>query len=99
MNRLNQRKHLVIGATGIAVLLIATWAGLNYDKLLSLLTTKVYSAYFAEAGGLEAGNLVQVSGYKVGEVSSIALDGPRVLVTFRIPTTCNWVTALRRRSS
>jgi phospholipid/cholesterol/gamma-HCH transport system substrate-binding protein len=85
MNRLNQRKPLVIGALGIAVLLIATWAGLNYDKLLSLLTTKVYSAYFAEAGGLETGNLVQVSGFKVGEVSSIALDGPRVLVTFRVP--------------
>jgi phospholipid/cholesterol/gamma-HCH transport system substrate-binding protein len=85
MNRLNQRKPLVIGALGIAVLLIATWAGINYDKLLSLLTTKVYSAYFAEAGGLETGNLVQVSGFKVGEVSSIALDGPRVLVTFRVP--------------
>ncbi len=82
---MTNRKHLVFGAIGIAVILAITWAGTNYDKVLSIFTTKVYSAYFAEAGGLEAGNLVQVSGFKVGEVSSVVLDGPRVLVKFRIP--------------
>jgi phospholipid/cholesterol/gamma-HCH transport system substrate-binding protein len=58
---------------------------MNYDKLLSIVTTKSYSAYFAEAGGLAAGNLVQVSGFKVGEVSSVALDGARVVVKFNVP--------------
>ena len=80
-----ERNPFVVGAIGIGVILVVTWTGLNYNKLLSIVTTKAYSAYFAEAGGLAAGNLVQVSGFKVGEVSSVALDGPRVLVKFRIP--------------
>jgi len=81
----SERNPLVLGSISIAMILAGTWAGLNYNKLLSIVTTKGYSAYLAEAGGLAAGNLVQVSGFKVGEVSSVALDGPRVLVKFRIP--------------
>lgn len=45
---------------------------------------KTYSAYFAEAGGLTTDNPVQVSGFRVGQVSSIELDGPRVLVKFHV---------------
>ena len=80
-----ERSPFAVGAIGIGAILVSTYAGLNYDKLLSIVTTKSYSAYFAEAGGLEAGNLVQVSGFKVGEVSSLALDGSRVVVKFRVP--------------
>jgi phospholipid/cholesterol/gamma-HCH transport system substrate-binding protein len=80
-----ERSPFAVGAIGIGAILVATYAGLNYDKLLSIVTTKSYSAYFAEAGGLAAGNLVQVSGFKVGEVSSVALDGARVVVKFSVP--------------
>ena len=45
---------------------------------------KSYSAYFAEAGGLTSGAAVQVSGMRVGQVSSVSLDGPRVLVEFNV---------------
>ena len=57
---------------------------LEYDKLPFINQTKEYSAYFAEAGGLTTGAGVQVSGFKVGQVSSIELDGPQVLVTFTV---------------
>jgi phospholipid/cholesterol/gamma-HCH transport system substrate-binding protein len=46
--------------------------------------TKTYSAYFSEAGGIATGAAVQVSGFRVGQVSSIALDGPRVLIDFTV---------------
>ena len=45
---------------------------------------KEYAAHFAEAGGLAAGNPVEVSGARVGQVSGVALDGAQVLVTFKI---------------
>jgi phospholipid/cholesterol/gamma-HCH transport system substrate-binding protein len=80
-----ERSPFAVGAIAIGAILVGTYAGLNYDKLLSIVTTKTYSAYFAEAGGLAAGNLVQVSGSKVGEVSSVALDGARVVVKFNVP--------------
>ncbi|HJR30824.1 MAG TPA: MCE family protein, partial [Pseudomonas sp.] len=61
-------------------------AALNYDKLPLINNTKEYSAYFAEAGGLIPGAAVQVSGLRVGQVESLDLDGPRVLVKFNIDT-------------
>ena len=41
-------------------------------------------AYFAEAGGLTTDDDVQVSGFTVGQVKSIELDGPQVLVKFTV---------------
>jgi phospholipid/cholesterol/gamma-HCH transport system substrate-binding protein len=71
----------VIGATLIAVLALGS---LNYDKLPFFNQDKNYLAYFAEAGGLAAGAPVQVSGFRVGQITSVELDGPRVLVKFGV---------------
>jgi phospholipid/cholesterol/gamma-HCH transport system substrate-binding protein len=57
---------------------------LQYKELPFIESDKSYSAYFAEAGGLTSGAAVQVSGMRVGQVSSVSLDGPRVLVEFNI---------------
>jgi phospholipid/cholesterol/gamma-HCH transport system substrate-binding protein len=57
---------------------------LNYNKLPFINGTNQYSAYFAEAGGLKNGSPVQVAGYRVGEVSTVELDGTRVVVTFTV---------------
>ncbi|MGO9158845.1 MCE family protein [Mycobacterium sp.] len=84
MKTFSERNPLKVGAIGIGVTIGAMWLSLNYQKLPFIDQTRDYSAYFAEAGGLAAGNLVQVSGYRVGDVSSVDLDGPRVRVTFRV---------------
>jgi phospholipid/cholesterol/gamma-HCH transport system substrate-binding protein len=57
---------------------------LNYNNLPFVNSQKQYSAYFSEAGGLAPGSAVQVSGYKVGSVSSVSLDGSKVLVEFKV---------------
>src|SRR5699024_1654045 len=44
---------------------------------------QLYTANFAEAGGLKPGDQVRVAGIRVGEVSSISLDGKTVVVKFR----------------
>ena len=86
MKSFAERNHLTIGAVGLTVTAAVVIAALNYDKLPLINNTKEYSAYFAEAGGLIPGAAVQVSGLRVGQVESLDLDGPRVLVKFNIDT-------------
>jgi len=80
----SERSPLKVGAVGIGLTVVAMWLSLNYQKLPFIDQTREYSAYFAEAGGLAAGNPVQVSGFRVGDVSSVDLDGPRVRVKFKV---------------
>ncbi|MGI9161777.1 MAG: MCE family protein [Mycobacterium sp.] len=84
MKMFAERNPFIMGATGIGVTAIAIIAALNYDKLPFVDQSTEYSAYFAEAGGLIPLAPVQVSGFRVGQVDSIELDGPRVLVRFKV---------------
>jgi phospholipid/cholesterol/gamma-HCH transport system substrate-binding protein len=84
MKPFSDRNPLLIGAIGAGIVLALMVVSLNYDKLPFFSKGKSYSAYFAEAGGLMSGNVVQVSGFRVGQVSSVELDGPRVLVKFDV---------------
>ncbi len=84
MKYFSERNPVVVGAVGVVVVAGAVVASLTYSKLPLFKSGRDYSAYFAEAGGLLPGTAVQVSGLKAGKVNSIALDGPRVLVTFEV---------------
>jgi phospholipid/cholesterol/gamma-HCH transport system substrate-binding protein len=84
MKYFRERNPLVVGAIGVAVTAGVVLGALNYGKLPFFRSVKEYSAYFAEAGGLLPDAAVQVSGFKAGKVNSIALDGPRVLITFEV---------------
>jgi phospholipid/cholesterol/gamma-HCH transport system substrate-binding protein len=84
MRSFAERNPIMMGAIGVGLTAAVALAALNYDKLPFIDQNEEYSAYFAEAGGLIAGAAVQVSGLRVGQVESLALDGPRVLVTFNV---------------
>lgn len=84
MKPLTERNPIIVGAIGALVLTGITVASLNYDKLPLLSNTATYSAYFAEAGGILPGNKVRVSGVEVGKISSVRLDGPKVLIDFTV---------------
>ena len=84
MKSFSERSPLLIGALGLMAVATVVMAALQYQKLPFLNQGKDYSAYFADAGGLFTGAGVEVSGYQVGKVSSIDLEGPGVLVTFKI---------------
>jgi phospholipid/cholesterol/gamma-HCH transport system substrate-binding protein len=45
---------------------------------------KTYAAYFTDAGGISPGNDVNVSGIRVGKVSSVELAGDAAKVTFTV---------------
>jgi phospholipid/cholesterol/gamma-HCH transport system substrate-binding protein len=78
-----ERNQFVIGAVGLALTIGIVLGALNYDRL-PFLHGKEYSAYFADAGGLTTSQGVLVSGFEVGKVESIELDGPRALVKFTV---------------
>ncbi len=84
MKAFQERNPVIIGAIGIVAVAAVGFGVLNYDKLPLVSSQKSYSAYFAEAGGLTSGAAVQVSGFQIGKVQSISLDGPRVLVRFNV---------------
>ena len=84
MKTFSERNPVVIGVIGISVTAAITTAALNYDRLPILNSTANYSAYFADAGGLGSGSSVRVSGFAVGKVTDVRLDGPKVLVTFTV---------------
>ncbi|MEE6176136.1 MCE family protein [Mycobacterium sp. 050134] len=84
MKSFQERNPVVIGAIGLVVVALIPLVAWYYDELPFVSSGRSYSAYFTEAGGLTSGAEVQVSGLKVGSVSSVSLDGPRVLVKFKI---------------
>jgi phospholipid/cholesterol/gamma-HCH transport system substrate-binding protein len=84
MKPFSERNPLRIGAIGAGIIFALILLSVNYDELPFFSKGATYSAYFAEAGGLMSGNVVQVSGFRVGQVSSVELDGPRVLVKFDV---------------
>jgi phospholipid/cholesterol/gamma-HCH transport system substrate-binding protein len=84
MKSFAERNLLVIGAVGVVLTAGVALGALNY-KSLPLVNQKAdYTAYLADASGLNSGDAVQVSGLDVGQVRSLSLDGPRVLVRFNL---------------
>ena len=84
MKSFSERNLFVIGAIGLTLTAGIVVAALNYQKLPFFNRGKTYSAYFADAGGLTTGARGSGVGHHVGKVSAVELDGPRVLVTFKI---------------
>jgi phospholipid/cholesterol/gamma-HCH transport system substrate-binding protein len=84
MKSFSERSPLLIGALGLMAVATVVMAALQYQRLPFFNQGNTYSAYFADAGGLFSGAGVEVSGFQVGKVSSIDLEGPGVLVTFKV---------------
>jgi phospholipid/cholesterol/gamma-HCH transport system substrate-binding protein len=85
MKSFSERNLAVIAAIGIAITAAIVLGSLQYKKLpMFSAQKKNYSAYFAESSGLSSGAHVQVSGFKVGDVTGVTLDGARVLVKFNV---------------
>ncbi|AEV74686.1 virulence factor Mce family protein [Mycolicibacterium rhodesiae NBB3] len=80
----SERSPLAIGTVGVVTVVVMVVAALQYQNLPFLNSGREYSAYFADAGGLNTGAGVEVSGFVVGNVSAIELHETGVLVTFTI---------------
>lgn len=84
MKTFTERSPLTIGIIGLATTGVLVAAATQYDKLPFFNHTNTYRAYFADAGALRPGAGVQVSGYDVGKVSGVGLEGSKAVVTFTV---------------
>jgi len=84
MKLFSERNPVTVGAIGAALTIAAVLAAMFYQQLPFVHPTKQYTAQFSEAGGLVPQAAVQVSGYQVGRVTGVALEGSHVTVRFRV---------------
>lgn len=72
------------GFIGVALIILVIAVGLQPERILTWATSIKHQALFTEAGGLVPGNDVKVSGVKVGNVTDVALQRGKALVTFMV---------------
>ena len=72
------------GIFGIALVACVVLVSFGYAKLPFWPQGKNYEAYFTDAGGISPGNDVNVSGIRVGKVSSVELAGDAAKVSFTV---------------
>ena len=72
------------GFIGAVLIVLVIAVGLQPQRLTALATSVRHQALFSEAGGLANGNVVTVSGIKVGTVTDVALRSGDALVTFTV---------------
>ena len=82
MKRFRERDRALTGLVGVVVVLVLVVGALNFPSLPLIHDNATYQADFADAGGLQTGDIVTVDGVKVGSITGMALDGDQVQVTF-----------------
>ncbi|GHA92124.1 MCE family protein [Streptomyces termitum] len=79
-----ERNPITVAVVGLLVLALLGAVAYNADRLPFAGGGTSYSADFSEAAGLDAGDEVRIAGVKVGEVTGVSLDGPKVKVVFEV---------------
>ena len=79
-----ERNLVGVALAGLLALTLIFFGTFYADALPVVGGGKIYSAQFAEAGGLRSGNEVRVAGVKVGKVADVSLHGSVVQVKFRV---------------
>ncbi|MFI5715329.1 MCE family protein [Nocardia sp. NPDC051750] len=79
-----QSRAVTIGIVGLVLAVAVALTALQFERLPFIRGGAVYTAYFADAGGLVTGDDVEVAGVKSGRVEDVSLDGAQVLVRFSV---------------
>jgi phospholipid/cholesterol/gamma-HCH transport system substrate-binding protein len=80
---MSERNPIWVALAGLAILAGIGALAFYSGDLPFIGGGTTYTAYFAEAGGLQAGNEVRIAGVVVGHVTGVSLDGDKVAVTFQ----------------
>ncbi|EFL04086.1 MULTISPECIES: MCE family protein [unclassified Streptomyces] len=86
-----ERNPVAVALVGLAALALVLYVAFNATNLPLVGGGTTYSADFSEAAGLDEGDEVRIAGVKVGEVTSVGLEGDRVKVAFRVRGPHTWI--------
>ncbi len=81
-----QRNPVPIGAISIAVIIALLVVAFKAQDMPLIGGGDTYHAAFAESGGLKPNDEVRIAGVRVGKVTEVALDGNKVIATFKVDT-------------
>lgn len=81
---IRERNPIAVALAGLAILAVIALLTYFSGNLPIIGGGTTYTAYFAEAAGLQPGNEVRIAGVSVGQVSGVSLAGNKVAVTFRV---------------
>ncbi|MBU9763148.1 virulence factor Mce family protein [Mycobacterium sp. TNTM28] len=84
MARVERDTALRTGIFGIVLVACVVLVSFGYTGLPFFPQGKPYEAYFSDAGGIDPGNDVNVSGITVGKVTGVALAGDTAKVSFTV---------------
>ena len=83
-NGRRERDPLRTGIFGVVLVVCVVLIAFGYAALPFYPQGKIYDAYFTDAGGINPGNAVYVSGFKVGKVTSVGLAGDSAKISFSV---------------
>jgi phospholipid/cholesterol/gamma-HCH transport system substrate-binding protein len=81
---IRERNPISVALAGLAILAVIALLTYFSGNLPIIGGGTSYTAYFAEAAGLQPGNEVRIAGVSVGQVTGVSLAGNKVAVTFRV---------------
>ncbi|MQY16019.1 hypothetical protein SRB5_62110 [Streptomyces sp. RB5] len=82
---IRERNQVAVALVGLLVVALISLAAYRADALPFVGSNgTTYTADFKESAGLKSGDEVRIAGVKTGEVTGVALDGPKVKVTFEV---------------
>jgi phospholipid/cholesterol/gamma-HCH transport system substrate-binding protein len=84
MKPISERNPIIVAVVGLVLLAAIALLAFDSSNLPFIGGGTVYTAYFAEDAGLQAGNEVRIAGVTVGQVTGISLAGNKVAVSFKV---------------
>jgi phospholipid/cholesterol/gamma-HCH transport system substrate-binding protein len=84
MKPFRERNPVPIGAIGLVLIVALLILAFNASRLPFIGGGTTYHADFADAAGLKPGDDVRIAGVKVGQVTSVDLDGAKVRVGLKV---------------
>lgn len=84
MRTLQGDNRVRVGLLGLLILVMVVAVGQSFASIPMLFAKPMYYAHFADSAGSAPGDKVRISGYDVGQIKSLQIDGDRVKVGFTL---------------